>query len=240
MNKFLIVLLVIILAVVGYVGYLGFIPGVSTVLGSDKPRDLGINYTAEDYKTADAKALVKIETIEAAPTIKAGLVWEGSKSVINNFSAEELTAVINTHSPNWKYFPVTDAQVKINTDGSAAISGLLHLDRMAGYSEATGTDYKGIKMAMDSLKIVPSVLPVYISGSGTVTNGKVSLDISKAELGRLSVPQNLITDNQGAINNFFSEQINAIPGLYIQSLEFKNGNMDFKGTMPEKVITAKK
>lgn len=239
MNKFLLALLVIILVVVGYIGYLGFIPGVSTVLGSDKPRDLGVRYTSENYKSADAKALVKIETIETTPTVKAGLVWEGSKSVVNNFSAEELTAVINTHSPNWKYFPVTDAQVKINADGSAAISGLLHLDRMAGYSEAMGTNYADIKTVTDYLKIVPSALPVYIEGAGTVTNGKVSLDISKAELGRLSVPANLIKDNQGAINNFFSEQINAIPGLNIQSLDFKNGNMDFKGTMPEKVITAK-
>lgn len=239
MKKLLIILLVIILIIVGYVGYLGFIPGVSSIFGSDRPRDLGIKFTPEIYKMADAKALVKIETIETALTPKESLVWSGKKNVADSFSAEELTAVINTHSPNWKYFPITDAQVKINSDGSAAFSGLLHLDRLPGYSEATGANYANIKVVMDKFKIVPSVLPIYVDGSATVTAGKVSLTATKVELGRASVPSSLITENQGAINGFFSQQINSIPGFYIESLDFKNGKMNFKGTMPEKVVTAK-
>jgi len=239
MKKIIRILAVIVLIIVGYLGYLGLVPGVAAVFGSDKPHDLGIQYTTDNYKTADTKAQVKIETIDTAATVKKGLVWVGTKNVKNSFSGEELTAVINTHAPNWKYFPVTDAQLKINNDGSAVFSGLLHFDRLAGYSEAMGIDYAGIKSVMDNFKIVPSVLPVYLDGTATVTNGKVNLAVRKAEIGRIGIPESLMTDNKNVINDFFSQQISAVPGLSIKSLDFKNGTMNFNGTMPEKVITAK-
>ena len=239
LKKLLGAFLLIIIIAIGYLGYLGIIPGISKVFGSDKPRDLGIKYTIENYQTADTKAQVKIETIETATTVKEGLVWTGKKAVANSFSAEELTATINTHAPNWKYFPVTDAQVKINADGSAAFSGLLHFDRLAGYSEAMGANYASIQLVMDKFKIVPSVLPIYVDGAATVTNGVVNFAVNKAEFGRIGVPKTLIEKSQGGINGFFTQQINAVPGFYIESLDFKNGQMNFKGTMPEKVVTAK-
>ncbi|MCX6736608.1 MAG: hypothetical protein NTW73_00755 [Candidatus Parcubacteria bacterium] len=238
MKKIIIILLVLVLIVVGVLGYLGIIPGVAKIFGSDKPRDLGIKFTADNYKTADTKAQVKIETMASAMTVKDGLVVSGKKDVINSFSSEELTAVLNTHSSNWKYYLITDAQIKIDTDGSVAFSGLLNFDRFAGYSEATGINYTEIKSVMDKFKIAPGVLAVYVDGTPTVKSGKVNLVVNKAEFGRMSIPGSLITKNQGVINDFFSQQINMLPGFYIESLDFENGNMNFKGTMPEKIITA--
>ena len=41
-KKFVVGLIVVIIVVVLGLGYLGFVPGVSKILGSDKPRNLGI------------------------------------------------------------------------------------------------------------------------------------------------------------------------------------------------------
>ena len=38
----------VIIAVLVF-GYLGFVPGVSNLFGSNKPKDLGVIYTAADY-----------------------------------------------------------------------------------------------------------------------------------------------------------------------------------------------
>jgi len=44
-----------ILGIVLVLGYLGFIPGLSSLFGSDKARDLGVDYTEQNYQEARAK-----------------------------------------------------------------------------------------------------------------------------------------------------------------------------------------
>ena len=46
---------VLVIVVVLVLGYLGFVPGVSNIFGSNKPRDLGVTYTAADYASAHAR-----------------------------------------------------------------------------------------------------------------------------------------------------------------------------------------
>ena len=167
------------------------------------------------------------------------MVCKGKKAVNNSFSGEELTAVINDHSGNWKYFPVTNAQLKINSDGSAAISALLHFDRLTGYAAATGMNYSAIETVLKKFHLSPVTMPIYLAGTVAVQNGRVNLNVSRAEIGRAGVPDSLTQKYSGPINNFFTQQANAFPGLYAESLDFKGGKMNFKGTMPEVVRTAK-
>jgi hypothetical protein len=243
MKKILAVILTVILAlIIGgvlYLGYLGFIPGLAALFGSDKPRDLGVAYSAADYTSADSKAQVKIETMPSAPSIKAGLVCLGQKPVINSFSGPELTAVINGHSGNWKYYPVSQAQLKINADGSAEVSALLHFDRLAGYAQATGMNYTAVETVLKKFYLSPATMPIYLAGTVSVANGQVNLALSKAEIGRANVPNSLSNKYSGAVNSFFSQQVNAFPGFYIEALDFQGGKMNFKGTMPETVRTVK-
>jgi hypothetical protein len=239
MKKILMIILIIIIAGVLYLGYLGFIPVLASIFGTDKPRDLGVKYTQEDYKTADAKAMVKIETVETSLTAKEGLKCIGNKPVSNSFSGEELSAVANIHSGNWKYYPATDIQIKLNEDGSGALSALLHFERLPGYSQATGMNYGAIEKVLGMLHLKPKPMPIYLVGKATVSNGMVDLKVSKAEIGRFGIPSSFPEKYSKGVNSFFSQQVNAFPGFYVDSADFKGGKLNFKGTMPEKIITAK-
>ena len=42
-------ILVLVIAAILTAGYLGFVPGLSTIMGADKPKDLGITYTQDDF-----------------------------------------------------------------------------------------------------------------------------------------------------------------------------------------------
>jgi len=240
-----IVIVAVILGVVLYLGYLGFIPGLSSLFGSDKPRDLGVTWTAQDYATAHAATKVEVKTTEITATESAAqtpgetLKLSGSHPAQVTMSSSELTSVINTNSGNWKYFPVSNVQVKINTDGSAQMSGLLNLDRFAGYAAATGVSYSDVKVVMDKFGLLPQAVPFYISATPSVTNNIASMNIGKAELGRASVPQNLISENAGAINGFFTQQLNAFPGFSAKSANFNGGKLNFDGTLTDVIETIK-
>lgn len=241
MKKILVILAVLILlAAVGavlYLGYLGFVPGLSGLFGSDKPRDLGVTYARADYDSADAKADVAIVVSKGNVPPEDSMVCTGAKQVTDSFSGAELTATINEHQGNWRYYPVSDVQLKIAADGSTQVSGMLRLDRLAGYAAATGASYANIKTVMDKFSLLAESVPFYLNATANVTNGLVDMRISSAEIGRAKIPQNLIDDHEGDINGFFTQQLSAFDGLSVKSLDFKDGQMNFDGTLPESVET---
>ena len=62
-KKFLLfLLLIIILIPVFALGFMGFVPGLSAILGTDKPRDLGIKYSQEDLKSIRSKSHIEYKT----------------------------------------------------------------------------------------------------------------------------------------------------------------------------------
>jgi len=166
MKKVLLIILVIIVLVVvvgvALLGYLGFIPGLAHFFGSDKPRDLGVVWTATDYNQGHAKTKVAVVSATGDVSPKESLQLTGSHTAKLNLSSPEITAIINTNSANWKYFPVTNVQVRIGADGFAQVSGILNFDRLSGYAAATGANYANIQLVMDKFKLMPAQLPAQL------------------------------------------------------------------------------
>jgi hypothetical protein len=234
-----IVIVILILGAVLVLGYFGLVPGVSSLFGSDKPRDLGVTWTPADYTQAHAQTGVEVKVSEGNPVAAQSIISTGSHSAKLNLTGTELTAVINNNSGNWKYFPISDVQLKMNADGSAQMSGMLYLNRLAGYTAATGASYADVETVMGYFKLLPEKIPFYVTGTPSITNNVANLNLASAELGRIPVPQNLISDNTGAINNFFTAQINAFPGFSAKSANFAGGALNFDGTLADKVETFK-
>lgn len=233
-----IIVLVLIIGVVLFLGYLGFVPGVSALFGSNKPRNLGVTWTADDYTAAHAQTGVEVVAQSGSVSDKDSLVSTGSHEATVSLDSAKITAVINNNSVNWKYYPVSDVQVKINPDGSAQVSGMLHFDRLAGYAAATGANYEYIKIVQEKF-FLPSQLPFYIAGTASATNNVANLNLSKVELGRAPVPANYLSDYSSQINGFFTQQLNAFPGFSVKSGTLSDGKINFEGTLADKVVTYK-
>jgi hypothetical protein len=233
------IIIILIIAVVIFLGYLGFIPGLSKLFGSDKPRDLGVTWDVDDYVAAHKLTGVEVKTATGQVPDKETIVSYGSHPAKLNLSDVAITAIINNNSGNWKYFPVSNVQVKIASDGSAQMSGLLHFDRLAGYAAATGANYENIKIVMDTFKLLPSQLPFYIAGTASAEENSANLNLSKVEIGRAPVPSDYLIDYKSQINGFFTQQLKAFPGFSVKAASMSDGKIYFNGTLADSITTYK-
>jgi hypothetical protein len=229
-----IVVIVVIVAVLG-LGYLGLIPGVSSLFGSDKPRDLGVKVTQANLDSANAKTGVKLVTLQSAKSPKESISYSGQKNLKAEFSSEEITAMLA--NGKWKYSPVSDCQVRFNQDGSVEVSGLLRVDRIYSYAEATGIPASDVKQFLDALKLGSVNPPFYMKGTASAKDNKATVNFESIEIGRLNVPADLIANNKTRLIGLAEDRARQVPGLNAKSLTFANGIMQFDGTVPETEAT---
>lgn len=223
---------VAVVLVVLALGYFGFVPGLSTLLGGDKPRDLGVRFTQADLESYHTKRQGQVVlTTPGAPPADS-MAYAGSVDVRASYTSEELTAVAAERAGQWAYWPITDWQVKIGQDGTVETSGVIRMDRALGYAAAMGFPQETVQQAMGALKVVAGNPTFYVRGTGSVTNNRVSLNIQQAQIGRLPVPASLISSNMGAIAAA-GEQILDRSGVTIRSASFAGGQLHFDGTQPQ-------
>jgi hypothetical protein len=245
----IVTLVILALVVLLGLGYLGFIPGVSSIFGADKPRDLGVSFTPADL--ASARAKTGRQVTELAPNLPPAesLKFTGSKDENVSLTQAEFNAYIND---KWEYYPVTDIQVKISPDGVAEASGILHIDRFHGLAEALQVPQDVRNQVKDYVAAIPGNPAFYVKGKAEVVNGQITtLDFPEVQIGKLSLPQGDIpgfkqnaifgelTLPQSAFSALKQSAIDAIywffkrvDGFSVKSFNFNGGKVNFNGTLP--------
>ncbi len=226
----LITLLVIVVILLLIGGYFGFVPGVSTIFGSNKPRDLGITYTEQDRLNGRARLGWQLQELPPNLAPEESLKYSGQRAVTASFNNKELTAWINK---SWKYILLTDAQIRVNPDGTVEASGILHPDRMEDYAKAMGASGETKDLINQYGKYLIGNPAIYMKAGGTVVNNTViNARVYELQIGRYSVPANWLAESQDYFIQAAEWQIKSIPGLSIKSLSFQNGSANFDGTVP--------
>ncbi len=227
------VLLGLVVGVVLVLGYLGFVPGLSSLFGSDKPRDLGVEN--DPVVLAQVLSETKVQMAELEPGLEgqAGVAFEGQVDIKQGFDSKELTAVMN--NCKWRYCMMSDSQVRVNADGSVEVAGLVHFDRVSGYASRFSMPVDRLNQALDALKLAPSTMPIYVKGRPSATDDQVGLNIEKIELGRLPAPQDQVDTYAGEIDNFVESQLAQVPGFSMKSVKVAGGELNFDGTHPAKI-----
>ncbi len=233
---FLTFVVLVLLGSVLYLGYLGFVPVLSTVMGADKPKDLGVRSSEQDYTRSIEKVGGSINSFSTTSgDVRSSISYSGKVDVNTDFSQEELSSRLNY--AQWKYLPFTDSQVRINSDGTAEYSGVLRMDRlpefvayvgMGRYSMADIT--KGIKY-INLVKVNP---PVYLKLKAGVSGNILNTRVLDAQVGRFSLPLGTLHADETA-SAVFSSIVSRIPGFYAKSVELSKGAMHFEGTLPKTV-----
>ena len=116
------IIAIIVIAIL-VVGYLGFIPGVSDLMGTNKPRDLGVKYSEANYASGLAKVPGAQVINPEYLCVTCAYTSTGSIPVKTSFSNEEFTSMINKR--NSKVGPLREGQFKFNADGTVEASGLI-------------------------------------------------------------------------------------------------------------------
>src|SRR5262249_54922185 len=120
--------------------------------------------------------------------------------------------------------------IRINNDGTVEASAVIRTGRLMNYAIATGVPeyYRGM---IDKLDFLPNP-PVYIKGKASVKDNKVSIDIEKAEIGKISLDKDTLDKMKPEIETFLEGGIGRTDGLDVKSLDFSNGKLNFDGSIP--------
>jgi hypothetical protein len=255
---FLLILLLLIFFVF-FLGYLGFVPGLSSILGTDKPKNLGIKYNQADLKSVRSKSQLEYKVLPDNPSPALTRQFTGKRNVTAQFTSAEITATMNNQP--WKYWPYKDVQVKFNSDGSGEISGIFLKDRLIGYGSAINAPSEAIQFAT---KFLPSNPVFYIKLKASLVNNKIDVFKPQAfEIGRMPMPLslflsfggfNLVQKAYGQNPQAMSEELSKVQNkrqliidfinselssdfgdFYAKSAYFGNNKLFFDGTLTESI-----
>src|SRR3989344_9055894 len=234
MKKLLVVILLLFIVVVSILGYLGFVPIVSSVFGSNKPKNLGIKYTLEDKKTAVEKLGIKYDQLSAKETAEKGLVLKGSHPVDKSLTSQELTALADTRQKQFALFPFKKVQIRVNPDGTVEGSGILEFNTALNFLQTLEVPLGEVNKAIDKFKILRGELPVYLKVSGEVVNNISNLAVKSAEIARIPIPQALVSQYGPSLNSLVEDIVSQRKPHYdIKSLKVEEGKIHFVGSSPD-------
>lgn len=205
-RNFVITLVIILILIAIGVSATGVyaVPGIASVFGMNKPKDLGVTYTAQDLTTLEQNIPLKITgTPVDYATTPSSQIFSGQIPVDTNRTSAELTAWINRFGGSDT--PVTDVQVKF-IEGGMEISGMV-----------------------DQYVHAPVYVKVMVDQT---SSNSVALDIQKAKLGVITVPDKYLQQAQDWFQKRINERMADIPGYSIDKLEYHDGYSYFKGTYP--------
>jgi hypothetical protein len=232
----MVVIIFIILVIVLMVGYYGFVPGLSTVMGADKPKDLGVKYTKAHYDQFSNKLNGDIIPITTSVSPAESITYSGKIDVNKDFSQEEISSRLNYG--RWKYMPIKNVQVRINNDGSLEFSANLVMDRIAGFIEREGMgkwSIDDVSKGMNFIKLVRVDPPIYARLKASISNNQPNGNIEAITVGKFNVPLETVNANETAISLFRAITSKA-SSFYAKSVTFNQGKMHFEGTLPAKMM----
>lgn len=250
---FLFILLILVIGVIIYLALLGYIPGFSTLLGANKPKDLGVTYNEADYESARTKSSVVYEALPVSTPDSNSIAFAGSHPVSTSWNSAEMTALLNDRP--WKNWPISDVQLKINQDGTTEMSGIYNVDKLKGYASAIGVP----SAVSDRLTLLPKEAAFYLRGAASLSNNQVStFDIAEARLGRVSIPTGILlsyniiqhayaetvsgelskySGKKKAIVEFINEKLAWVSGFFAENADFSDGKLNFTGSLPDKELS---
>lgn len=223
------------IAVLLIAGYFGLIPFLSNLMGANNPKDLGIDYSQKEFKSFTEKTGGQLIIIKKTLTPATSISYSGQLNFDSSFTQEQISARLN-YSP-WKYMPVNNTQVRINKDGTIEFSGNLLIARLPGFIAREGMgqySMTDVIKGLDFIKVIKINPPVYIKFKASIENNNLSLNVQKIEIGRFNLPLQKIKVNK-TLTSVAESILSKVPGFYAKEVNFSDGKLNFKGTIPEKM-----
>ena len=137
----------------------------------------------------------------------------------------------------WKYYPVQNVQIRINNDGSVDSSGRVATDHLLAALSRPGLDMTTEERGFvtDYGQLLKGNPAFYMKFTGGVTNNKVNVNFSRAEIGGIAAPSDAMGEVNNHVMSLVMRKMVKVPGLNIKSLTFQSGKMNFDGTVPDKI-----
>lgn len=256
----LVVFLLLVLSPVVLLAYLGFLPGFSNLLGTNKPRDLGVKWTEVDRISVHQKSGVKFASLPSDTSPENSLQRTGGHAIKTEFTSAEISATMADR--NWRHWPYKDVQMKFNRDGSVEVSGKLLKNRLPGYAAAIGIPKEAVEFAM---KFLPADPVFYVKGTAALRENRLAVFAPEAlEIGRMPIPLGPIlsvspdllfssvyaadlseigselsgiNNKKALIMEYIHNRLSLIKGFYAKEARFDDNRLIFEGSLPDTIHT---
>jgi ABC-type antimicrobial peptide transport system permease subunit len=217
-------LALIIFFVAGY--FLGNVPVASAILGTNKPKDLGVKISVDNA----TKGLTDLKCPSSAKDV-AAIVKDpksyttGVKTTLTSDEASSLLALGNIQD-----LPFKETQIKFGPNGDAQCSGVLDVDALQKYLKDNGVSGDTINTVMSYAKNA-KYLNFYVDAKCSIVNNNVTGQINSIQLGKIDIPSNVIQQNKGAVASFASNALRS-QGYNIRRLTISEGKVDIDMDRP--------
>ncbi len=212
-------------------GYFGLVPSLAKVLGTSKARDLGIRCSNINIVKLNARLGSQVILVKSGNSGGPDFTLEGQKSVKYSLTGEEISALAN--SP-LKFYPFQEVQIKINPDGTLETSEIIRTNNIVNFAKSLGYNSEEVQKAINNYKIPISEVPIYAKGTLTITNNKPVLNLSSLVIGRIGVSASIVQEVSPTLESAVESILTNLPGVYVNSMTFDQGKMNFVGTIPTK------
>jgi hypothetical protein len=210
-NKLIAVILVIliIISVIAATGIF-YIPGISEILGTNKPRDLGVKADPAKFNALLARENVQLSGPASNYDLTANIRYGQAQPMDVTVSSEELTSMMQ--ATNNVKGPLKNMQVKLGNNNQMEMSADADLQKY-------GYPVKG---------------PVYLKGTFEKSgSGSVNVNIKEGSLGLIPVPESVLQQGEDGVEQQINHQLAAMPGMRIDDLEIQNGQLHYSGAFPQ-------
>lgn len=234
MKKALIILLVlIVLGGLGYFTLTGKIPFLSNLIF--KQEDLGVEATTDEiYAFYDE---IGYEDGLKGEEPKSGeLVFGGEIDIEHTFTQSEINSWLTAWEKSWTGIPFENLQIKIGPDGDVEASSLISVSKAEDIGRSLGYSQEEIEKAKTYLKYIPDPLPLYATGTASISNNDVTLGVESFKVAGVPVPDMLKSQMGGVIEDIMERAIH-LEGAQtdIETAEITEDGVEFVGTVPASV-----
>jgi hypothetical protein len=234
----LVALVIIIIIPVIVVSVLGFVPGISSVIGTNKPKDLGVKYSEIDYANYQLKTGAQFLDNSVAPIDPATSskeIFTSPKQMDVTLMQEEITAMLN--STGWASMPIKNTQIRLG-DGAIELSGNVNSNALSEFAQSIGgTEYSqaNIDTAASWAKMLGDP-PIYLKANASITNNVLTFNVTEAKVGFFNIPSSITS----GLLKAGSYNIKNNSALYdVQSANATNGQLHFVGIAPTTIYINK-
>jgi hypothetical protein len=210
MSKKLIAVVLVILVIASVIAATGilYVPGLSEILGTNKPRDLGIRADPAKFNALLARENVKLAGPASNYNVTANIRYGNAVPTDVTVSSEELTSMMQAFNANG---PLNDMQVKLEDNNRMEMSTYADLSKF-------GYPVKG---------------PVYLKG--TFEKGgssSVKINVEQGSFGLIPLPDTVLTQAEDGLGQAVNRRLSSMPGMRIDQLEISNGQLHYTGAFP--------
>ncbi len=224
-------LLVVVVAVViaGLLLVPKSMPDITGMLGLNKARDLGVRYTYEDLRAG--REITQVEFEDLSENSETSIQFSGQKDISGEFSSEMITAMIN--GATYKYYPLTNTQVKIYPGGLIETSGNIDISKLVKWATDLNADPEVTSQIDRYIGGIAANPSFFLKGTMSVTDNSIDLNVQQAQISVLQVDKATIDQYQGQVADFVEERIANVPGMDVRSADFSSGKLLLNASYPE-------